>query len=321
MLTKGFHLGNINADGTIASDKAYGSLVSFVLPNWLTGFFAAALLGAILSSFNSALNSTCTLFSLGIYKRLVNPNAPDKRVVAVGRYFGVVITIISVIVAPLLASTGGIFGYLQKMNAIYFIPILAVVLVGMASKWVPSVAAKAALIAGILLIAMGYFVPPFNGILNYMNEYHFVAIVFLVIIAMMLIIGKFRPRETAYVPVDAKATDMTPWKYAKHAGVALLLIVFAIYACFADFSHIRNKIVEIPRAPGYTVSPAAAAVEAAAKKAKEAAEEADRAAKKAREAAEEFERLKKEFEKAGQTRRDGLPAYPAREMDTLVPQQ
>ena len=76
---------------------------------------------------------------------------------------------------------------------------------------------------------------------------------------MMLIIGRFRPRKTAYVPIDAKATDMTPWKYAKHAGAALLLIVFAIYACFADFSHIRKKIVEIPRAPGYEVSPEAAA--------------------------------------------------------------
>lgn len=321
MLTKGFHLGSINPDGTIASDKAYGSLVSFVLPNWLTGFFAAALLGAILSSFNSALNSTCTLFSLGIYKRLINPDAPDRRVVATGRYFGIVITIISVIVAPLLAGTGGIFGYLQKMNAIYFIPILAVVLVGMASRWVPSVAAKAALIVGIILIAMGYFVPPFNGILNYMNEYHFVAIVFLVIIAMMLIIGKFRPRKTAYVPIDAKATDMTPWKYAKYAGVALLLIVFAIYACFADFSHIRNKIVEIPRAPGYEISPEAAAVEAAAEKAKEAAEEAERAAKKSKEAAAEFEQIKDKFEKSRQAKKDDLPPYPAKEMDTLIPQK
>ena len=76
MLTKGFNLANVGANGTIASDKAYGSLVNFVLPGWLSGFFAAVLLGAILSSFNSALNSTCTLFSLGIYKRLFRPDAP-----------------------------------------------------------------------------------------------------------------------------------------------------------------------------------------------------------------------------------------------------
>ncbi|MBO5802620.1 MAG: solute:sodium symporter family transporter, partial [Lentisphaeria bacterium] len=95
MLMKGFQLGNIAPDGTIASDKAYGSLVNFVLPEWLTGFFAAVLLGAILSSFNSALNSTCTLFSLGIYKRMVRKDADDRHVVRAGRWFGVIITVIS----------------------------------------------------------------------------------------------------------------------------------------------------------------------------------------------------------------------------------
>ena len=39
------------------------------------GFFAAVMMGAILSSFNSALNSTCTLFSLGLYKSLINKEA------------------------------------------------------------------------------------------------------------------------------------------------------------------------------------------------------------------------------------------------------
>ena len=49
----------------IKADKAYGLLVANVLPKPLAGFFAAAIVGAILSSFNSALNSSCTLFSLG----------------------------------------------------------------------------------------------------------------------------------------------------------------------------------------------------------------------------------------------------------------
>ena len=249
MLMKGFQLGNIAPDGTIASDKAYGSLVNFVLPEWLTGFFAAVLLGAILSSFNSALNSTCTLFSLGIYKQLVRKNADDRHVVRAGRWFGVIITIISIAVAPLLAETGGIFNYLQKMNAIYFIPILTVVAVGMLTKRVPAKAAKFALIAGIVLIAAGYFLPPFNRIQNVMSEYHFVAIVLLILVAAMLIIGKVSPRETDYLPQDAKTTDLTPWAGAKYAGIALLAAVFVIYAFFADFSSIHRNNVEIPRAP------------------------------------------------------------------------
>ena len=254
MLMKGFQLGNIAPDGTIASDKAYGSLVNFVLPEWLTGFFAAVLLGAILSSFNSALNSTCTLFSLGIYKQLVRKNADDRHVVRAGRWFGVIITIISIAVAPLLAETGGIFNYLQKMNAIYFIPILTVVAVGMLTKRVPAKAAKFALIAGIVLIAAGYFLPPFNRIQNVMSEYHFVAIVLLILVAAMLIIGKVSPLETDYLPQDAKTTDLTPWAGAKYAGIALLAAVFVIYAMFADFSSIDRNNVEAPRAPAPPVN-------------------------------------------------------------------
>lgn len=254
MLMKGFQLGNIAPDGTIASDKAYGSLVNFVLPEWLTGFFAAVLLGAILSSFNSALNSTCTLFSLGIYKRLVRKDADDRHVVRAGRWFGVIITVISIAVAPLLAETGGIFNYLQKMNAIYFIPILTVVAVGMLTRRVPAKAAKFALIAGIVLIATGYFLPPFNRIQNVMSEYHFVAIILLILVAAMLIIGKVSPRTTDYLPQDAKATDLTPWAGAKYAGAVLLVAVFVIYAMFADFSSIDRNNVEIPRAPASPVN-------------------------------------------------------------------
>ena len=46
----------------IEPNRTYGLLVRKVLPGYLNGFFAAAMLGAILSSFNSALNSSCTLF-------------------------------------------------------------------------------------------------------------------------------------------------------------------------------------------------------------------------------------------------------------------
>jgi SSS family solute:Na+ symporter len=54
-----FHL--FAGDG-IGNDQAYGVLVREVLPEHLTGFFAAVMVGAILSSFNAALNSTSALF-------------------------------------------------------------------------------------------------------------------------------------------------------------------------------------------------------------------------------------------------------------------
>ncbi|MDV6320354.1 solute:sodium symporter family transporter [Chromohalobacter sp. HP20-39] len=221
------------ADQGIQADKAYGHLVFDILPPYLTGFFAAVMVGAILSSFNSALNSTTTLFSLGIYKGVIKKDATDEQVVKSGKIFGWIMAVAAMIIAPLLAGQESLFSYLQTMNAIYFIPILAVVLVGLLTKRVPAIAAKVGLVAGCLLIAAGYFVPPFNKILDITSQYHFVAGVFVLLIAIMLIIGKLYPRETKWVHQDAEAVDLTPWKGAWPVGMVLVLCVIAIYAAFA----------------------------------------------------------------------------------------
>jgi SSS family solute:Na+ symporter len=220
----------------IKADQAYGMLVSKVLPAPLTGFFAAVMIGAILSSFNSALNSVCTLFSLGIYKGIINKGATELNVVKSSVVFGWIVAIASMCIAPLLAGQTSIFAYLQKMNGIYFIPIFAVVLVGMLTNRVPSLAAKLGLIVGFCVIPIGYFVYPFNHIVASIHEYHFLGIVFAWLVVLMLVIGAVKPRETEFVQQDVRAVDMTPWPWAKPVGLLLIVAVFLIYASFADFS-------------------------------------------------------------------------------------
>ena len=224
------------AEQDVKADHAYGLLVNDVLPAPMVGFFAAALVGAILSSFNSALNSTCTLFSLGLYKNVLRKNATEEEVVRSGKVFGWIIAVISMFVAVMLANTDSIFAYLQKMNGIYFIPIFAVIVVGMLAKRVPPVAAKIALVAGILMIAVGYFVPPFNGWVEQIHEFHFLGGVFAILVAMMLVVGKLKPLESKWVQEHSGDVDMTPWRHAKWIGIALVVIVVTIYANFADFS-------------------------------------------------------------------------------------
>jgi len=223
-------------DQDIESVTAYGRLVSDVLPDPLNGFFAAAMIGAILSSFNSALNSSCTLFSLGFYKQVVNPQASEQQVVRNGKIFGWIVAISAMWIAPALAQTESIFGYLQKMNGMYFIPIFSVVLVGMITKRVPPLAAKVGLVAGLLIISVGYFVPPVVSLLESIHTFHFLGAVFLALVATMLMIGAVRPRQTEFVQEDVKAVDMTPWKHAPLGGFLLIVAVFTIYALFADFS-------------------------------------------------------------------------------------
>lgn len=222
-------------DASIKPDNAYGMLVNRVLPDSLVGFFAAAIVGAVLSSFNSALNSSCTLFSLGIYKSL-RPNATEQQIVNSSRIFGTVIAILAMLIAPALAKTTSIFGYLQKMNGMYFIPIFAVVLSGMLTRRVPAFAAKLVLVVGICIIAIGYFVEPFKTVVASIHEFHFLGIVFCWLIMSLLILGEIKPRETEWVQVDAQAVDLTPWRWSKYAGAGLLVIVISIYVKFADFS-------------------------------------------------------------------------------------
>ncbi|WP_417738011.1 solute:sodium symporter family transporter [Rosistilla oblonga] len=220
----------------IKADQAYGMLVNRVLPAHLTGFFAAAMIGAILSSFNSALNSSCTLFSLGLYKSVLRKDATEAQVVRSGKIFGWIVAVIAMAIAPLLAQTDSIFGFLQKMNGMYFIPIFAVVLVGMLSRRVPASAAKIALLAGFGIIAIGYFVEPFDKIVASMHEFHFLGCVFAWLVILMLVIGEIWPRETEFVQEDVGAVDMTPWRFAVPAGLVLIAIVLLIYQRFADFS-------------------------------------------------------------------------------------
>ena len=62
-------------------DNVYPLLVKKVLPLWLMGFFVAVMMGAILSTFNSALNSAATVFSLDIYKRYIRKDASEGKLV------------------------------------------------------------------------------------------------------------------------------------------------------------------------------------------------------------------------------------------------
>ena len=235
-------------------DKAYGMLVNDVLPRPLLGFFAAAVFGAILSSFNSALNSTATLFSLGVYKAMVNPDADDKSVIRSGVLAGAVIAVTAMCVAPLLAGQESIFTYLQAMNGLYFIPIFAVVTVGFLNRTAPGWAATAALVLGCGVIAVGYFVPPFadtgdagvgtrvagligaeigQGGVHVLHPFHFLGVVYAGLVAFLLVCGTLFPRTVPDAVPDAAPVDMTPWKLAAPAGVALVLIVAGIYAAFA----------------------------------------------------------------------------------------
>ena len=237
-------------------DEAYGQLVRKVLPVGLIGFFAAVLFGAILSSFNSVLNSSVTLFGIDIYKQHINPNADERTVVKYGKIFGIVLAIAAMFIAPMLSSLDSIFQYLQRVNGIYSIPILTIIAVGFLTKRVPALAAKIGLLSGsILYIISEFLIRPNliqtaldeaanNGITDaaalkvietgaYPHFLHIMAILFVLNILFMLAIGKWRPREQAYEITYTNQVDISPWKHVKTAGAIICIIVIGVYIYFA----------------------------------------------------------------------------------------
>ena len=228
------------------------------MPASLLGFFAAVLFGAILSSFNSALNSSVTLFGLDIYKQHFKKEATEKQVVRAGKTFGIGLALLSMIIAPLIQyAPGGLFDYLQEINGFYSIPILTIIIVGYLTKRIPAIGAKVALFSGSILYLISQFViKPFlfvnpalekakeMGITDqieldfikntaYPHFLHVMAILFLLNVLIMLAIGHFKPRETDFELEYTKQVDITPWKLVKPMGLLISVIVILIYYAFS----------------------------------------------------------------------------------------
>ncbi len=227
-----YHLFNGQLDNP---DEAYPKLVSAVLPAAWVGFFAAVLFGAILSSFNSALNSSVTLFGIDIYKTHFKNDANERQVVRAGKNFGIVLALISMFIAPLLIyASEGLFGYLQEVNGIYSIPILTIVVVGYLTKHIPAIAAKIGIISGSVLYIISQFIikPYVVGTENYPHFLHVMAILFVLNVLIMLLIGRIYPRKKAYNLEYTRQVDITPWKKVNTVGIAICLIVLLIYIYF-----------------------------------------------------------------------------------------
>ncbi|WP_298238984.1 solute:sodium symporter family transporter [uncultured Algibacter sp.] len=238
------------------ADEAYPMVVKKVLPVSLIGFFAAVLFGAILSSFNSALNSSVTLFGLDVYKEYINKDANEKQVVRAGKTFGFFLALLSMGIAPLLYGVeGGVFNYLQELNGSYSVPILAIILIGYLTKRVPKIAANISIVFGLFVYLISlYVIKPImvssalekaqaSGITDavaldlvkveaFPHFLHLMGLIFLIIVILMLIIGKLKPRTEDYVQVYTEQVDITPWKYMKPVGFGICAIVISIYIYF-----------------------------------------------------------------------------------------
>ena len=238
------HMTDLNIE---KQDQVYGAIVRHVLPDWSLGLFAAVLMGSILSSFNSALNSASTLFSLQFYQGYIKPSASGEEIVKTGKYFSIGLAAASILIAPLLAQMQSIFEYLQKVNGLYSVPIIGIFLLGITTKHIPALAAKVGMVVGMAFYAFFSFVnikdvPTFfangDGDLHWLHGYF---ISFLSSVIVMIVLGQLYPKtedEIAISDQQAPApVDMTPWSQAKNASLAIVCATIGIYLFLTWAAH------------------------------------------------------------------------------------
>jgi SSS family solute:Na+ symporter len=226
------------------ANDAYAYLVNLTLPKWAVGFFAATIFGAILSSFNSFLNSGSTLFAVDLYKGVFKKSATDHETVTAGKIFGSVMIPVSVGLVLFFApyAKGSLFGLMKSIAAVLNIPLLAIVFMGFVSKRTPAVAANVGLVAGIVFQSV-FGIWAGNSVLGIeMHWLHLAALNFIFLIVLMYAIRLVMPRAVPYEQQYSEDVDITPWKLATPIGIGVMILIAAMYIGFAgEFGNTPGK--------------------------------------------------------------------------------
>lgn len=217
-------------------DQAYPALVARVFPSWLLGFFAAVLFGAVLSTYNSLLNSAATVFCLDIYKPVFKPDIDDETLIRKGKIVAAVVALVTMFVAPMVGyAEEGLYQLNRRFTGFYNIPMIALVLTGFFTKRVSGFAARVAV--GFYLLAYpGYLLSTYLYKKYTAAEHdpihfiHVMGILFVAMVVIMVFVSKYRPRPEAYfMKLDKKAVDLTPWKYGPVFALFTISCLVIVY--------------------------------------------------------------------------------------------
>jgi SSS family solute:Na+ symporter len=192
-------------------DEAFPTLTFELLPAGLRGIVLAAMLAAIMSSLDSALNAASSLVTMDLVRRL-RPGLGDRALFSIGRIVTAAFMVIAAIYAPLIASFSSLFEYFQATLAYIVPPFVAVYLGGLLLPGLTRGSAFWALLIVEPLGLMLFIAMQVTGAWSAagLPETHFtyVAIgLLLLTLATMALAGIFEPRRER--PTDT-ATIFSP---------------------------------------------------------------------------------------------------------------
>ena len=197
----GFSTWMLNQDGELDSARTLPAMVQFLLPVGLRGLVAAGILSALMSSLSSVFNSCSTLITWDIYKKY-NPEKSEKHLVRVGQIATGLLVITGMLWIPFqetMMADGGLFQYIQGIQAYISPPIAAAFLLGLFIKRINSKGVMSAFYIGAIL-GIGRLVSEIMGSQNLLTQphfLHFALYLFLICSAVMLIVS-YRTEEPDY---------------------------------------------------------------------------------------------------------------------------
>lgn len=167
-------------------DAAYGRIVGDLMPGWLSGVFAAAMAAAVLSTYNSLLNSATALYVCDIHEAYIEKS---PNVVKLSGYVTLLLSILTLVLVPIYQQADSIINLLQQLNGLLSMPILSIFIVGLLFTNVDARAAIAAVIFGVLLYgSLTFSFSPFYTTVHYI---HLMPVTLFSCVAFALLLNKF----------------------------------------------------------------------------------------------------------------------------------
>ena len=211
----------------IRPDEAYPLLINRLLPEAVVGFFGAVLFGAIISTFNSTINSCSTIFAVNIYKPYHKGKINPEKCITAGKWFGAGLALFDAICAPFIKfAPQGLYMFMQEFNALFTIPMLLMILVGMISKR----ASSTATIAGMLTYMALYLFFRFGYTGWDLHFLHKTAIYFVCGLLVTGIITYLRPAEIVQKRQQQAPVNIENWKYLRLGSIITTVLMIATYA-------------------------------------------------------------------------------------------
>jgi SSS family solute:Na+ symporter len=228
-------------------DGAYSAILAF-LPAGLKGLAIAALTAAIVASLAGKANSISTIFTLDVYKKYINKDADEKKLVWTGRLTVFISMVIAVIFTwkDLLGISGeGGFTFIQKYTGFISPGVFAMFMLGFFWKRTTGAAAMTGLITGFLLAIFfnSYAIPLFGtdnimytAYLNKSGAYEIPFLInmgwsFVLTILIMVIVSMAGPK----VNPKAFEIDASMFKVSKSTLVLIVIILMLLSALYVKF--------------------------------------------------------------------------------------